>query len=117
MWVAVYNDGNSLLQYEPTDEPNETIVHSFYDIDQTKLSYFIVVSKTDVTHKYVLKFTPEMKKLIYYEDKYMNVKMDGNNPKVLEKGYAKTCIGYENGNEKIIVEIYPHGEIIINKAK
>ena len=117
MWVAVYADGSSLLQYEQVEESNKIVTHSFYDINQSKLDYFIVVSKEDVTRKYVLKFTPQMKKLIYYEDKYMNVKMDSRNPEVLDKGYAKTCVGYENEGEKIIVEIYPHGEIIINKMK
>jgi len=39
-WIAIYKDNTMLSQYE--DKDGKTILNSFYDIDQSKLDFFVI---------------------------------------------------------------------------
>lgn len=105
-WVQLYNDGTELSQYETID--GKLFLHSFYEIDQTKLEFFTI--RTDTNSIYQLEFDPKTMKLIWYWDKYIQ---PGSN-KVLKIDH---CMGYQmnvaNKQIKVILHISEDGVVTL----
>ena len=84
-WIAIYKDNTMLSQYE--DKDGKTILNSFYDIDQSKLDFF-VIKNSKGKETWQLEFDPNTMKLIWYWDKYI---VPGNN----ELLKVEHCMGYQ----------------------
>jgi hypothetical protein len=99
-WIAVYNDGTSLSQFDDTDKS----FHQFKEIDQTKLASFMMVC--DNRPAVTLLFLPGMK-LIHF---YRNIHLDMGGADVYVKLY---CFGYERNGMKVITVIMPNNSVVI----
>lgn len=107
-WVQIYNDNTFLNQYDyiPGNK-NKIIQHSFYDIDQSKLKFF-VIRKKDVRQNefniFALDFIPNKMKLIWYWDR--EVALGGSN--ILSTTH---CFGWQETIQdktiKVILHISP----------
>ncbi len=73
-WVQIYDDNTVLNQYENIENNKDTVIqHSFYEIDQSKLKFF-VIRKKDISNNtdfniFALSFIPNKMKLIWYWDR------------------------------------------------
>jgi hypothetical protein len=81
-WVAIYNDGTSLKQFDDAG-----FFHQFKEIDQSKLFVFRMVSGSFM---YSLIFDPVIMKLIhFYQNTTLNMGTD------IESKIKVYCFGYE----------------------
>ena len=103
-WLALYNDGTSLQQFD-----DNGYFHQFSEIDQSKLSAFKMMSDDKIVD-YVIPFDQTMKLVHFYKITRLNV----YTPSFKEvKSY---CFGYEKKvkgrNEKHFLVITPN-EVIL----
>lgn len=103
VWVALYNDNSFLKQFD-----EETgFYHQFKEIDQSRLSVFIMQSVSDPAKRYELHFREGMK-LIHY---YRNVVLNAATPQ--EVRYRLYCFGFSEEGHKVIFQIYPNDMVAI----
>ena len=108
-WIAMYNDGTMLSQYQDSD----LTFHQFREIDQSRLHSFSMVS--DNHPPITLLFEQGMKLIHFYRNTMMNL---GDSNEIFIRLY---CFGYELNGVKVIIVIMPNGSIAIvddvNKIK
>ncbi len=111
-WVAVYNDGTQLLQYDPA--PTGFILHSFYEIDQKKLKQFVIVDALDNNKRYGIDFDPETMELIWYWKNSMILGMNASQKEAIR--IVDTCFGWKKNIEgkvvKSIATLHEDGQIV-----
>lgn len=112
-WVAYYNDGTVLRQFDIVGKEGELkgVFHQFKEIDQSKLKAFKMVSQ-QFPQVYAIPFDPKRMKLIHF---YRRTGFDVGLPTFREiKVYV---FGYESKvlfkNVKHLMMIIPNGEIIM----
>ncbi len=103
-WQAFYSDGSSLLQFDGAT----MLFHRFSEIDQSRLRTFKMVS-ADGTKNLLLDFSEGMK-LIHY---YRNVCLQFGTPQ--EQRFKLYCFGYQKGDQKVIISIWPNGEVSVGE--
>lgn len=110
-WVAIYNDGTFLMQYEKQDN-NTYVRNSFYDIKQDKLDLFIIKSFEDDKQLFQLQFNPDIMKLIWYWDR--NLSLSDNTMTTTH------CIGWQekhsNKQIKVILKIKEDGTVLLTRG-
>ena len=110
-WVAIYNDGTFLMQYEKRDN-NTYIQNSFYDIDQSKLDLFVIKSFKDDSKIFQLQFKPDIMKLIWYWDR--NLLLNDNTMT------TSHCIGWQENHDnkqiKVILKIKEDGTVLLMRG-
>jgi hypothetical protein len=104
-WVAIYEDGTTLQQFDDADGK----FHQFGEIDQSKLHVFQMVGEGKT---YTIVFDPSSMKLIH---KYRHITLnalteDEVNMKWYLFGYEKKVGGH---NEKTLMVLTHTGELVI----
>lgn len=109
-WVAVYNDGTVLEQYELRD--GQAFFHRFAEIDQSKLADFLMVHDTLAT--VTLRFDPATMKLIhFYRNQILHVRLhDGIHQE--QRKERLYYFGYEQDGVKHLTGLLPNGKIIVS---
>lgn len=105
VWIADYSNGSYLKQFDERD----WTFHRFQEIQQDKLSVFIMQCVDDEKRRYELHFTEGMK-LIHY---YRNICLNFGTPQ--EQKFKLYCFGFEKGGQKVIFSIWPNGEVSIGE--
>lgn len=105
VWIASYDDGSYLKQFDERD----CSFHQFKEINQSKLSHFIMQSTEEESKRYELIFMEGMKLIHYYRNIILNF---GTKQ---EKRFRLYCFGYEKNGNKFIVSIWPNGETSIGE--
>lgn len=105
-WVAHFNDGTSLKQFD-----DNGFFHQIGEVDQSKLAVLKVFSK-DFPQVYAVPFDPERMKLVY---KYIQTKMEMGTEN--ERLITSYCFGYQTKNlrenHQHLLIIVPNGEVIV----
>lgn len=106
-WEAHYIDGTVLKQFDDAG-----IFHQFREIDQSRLSYFSMVSSivycdSDNKSPIILQWNPGYK-LIHFYTNYKMFPLGGT-----EQSFRIYCFGYECQHNKVIICIMPDDGIII----
>lgn len=110
-WVQIYDDNTVLEQYEKEQNEDKYILHSFYEIDQSKLKFFVIRRKDSSSDFSIfqLDFIPQKMKLIWYWDR--EITLTGNS-------LVKTthCFGWQEtiGDKtiKVIVHLNPYTNVV-----
>lgn len=110
-WVARYNDGTTLHQFDDRDFS----FHQFREIQQDKLHSFVMESENPEKAPIILMWE-QGRKLIHF---YSVICIDFGGPN--ERRYRVYCFGYEEPGHKVIFMIMPDDGIVItddhNKVK
>lgn len=109
-WIAYYNDGSVLQQFDPSDYT----FHRFDEIDQNKLAVFEMVFTGDnelVVSSHAIHFLPKKMKLIHF---YRHIVLNMRTPS--ETKIKVYCFGFERNIRgrvcKHLTYIFPDGKII-----
>ena len=110
-WVAFYNDGTTLAQFEV--KAGQATFHKFAEIDQSKLANFMMTHDTHPT--LTLRFDPDTMELIhFYRNQILNVPIaEGQlNETRHERLYY---FGYKDkAGQSHLTGVLPNGSVIIS---
>jgi hypothetical protein len=102
-WLATYNDGRSLSQFDESTG----LFHQFKEIDQSILHSFTMYNGDELHSPITILLTPGAK-LIHF---YRNIRFSVGTPN--ETHIKLYCFGYQIGNVKVIMVILPDGNIAV----
>lgn len=103
-WIALYNDGTRLEQFEVFDWETG-VFHQFKEIDQSKLDAFVMENLENPALSYTIHFAPGMRLIHYYRNTVLNAGTED------EQRFKAYCFGYAESVEgrarKTILQIWP----------
>jgi len=102
-WEAHYLDGTVLHQTE------NGLVHRIKDIEQWKLAEFKLCSVFPAVAPISLLWRPGRKLIYFTRVSFFNVGKEN------ELTMRRYCLGYEDGDSKVILTIMPDGGIIVSQ--